>query len=83
LDYTEKSDKPQFEWASLTINVFTPFALFEALEANIKEDSHEFGRDIIPFLLAGNYRYTVISIMVTGVYPNSRGILADEHGPPG
>lgn len=56
LDYTEKSDKPQFEWASLTINVFTPYALFEALEANVKEDSHEFGRDIIPFLLAGNYK---------------------------
>ena len=56
LDYTEKSDKPHFEWASLTINVFTPYALFEALEANVKEDSHEFGRDIIPFLLAGNYK---------------------------
>jgi glucose-1-phosphate adenylyltransferase len=56
LDYAEKSDTPEFEWASLTINVFSPYALFEALEANVKADSHEFGRDIIPFLLAGNYK---------------------------
>ncbi|MCX5806009.1 MAG: sugar phosphate nucleotidyltransferase [Proteobacteria bacterium] len=56
LQYTEKSDKIPFDWASLTIYVFTPYTLFEALKANASEDSHEFGKDIIPFLLANNYK---------------------------
>ena len=56
LQYTEKSDKTPFEWASLTIYVFTPYALFEALKANSSEKSHEFGKDIIPYLLANNYK---------------------------
>ncbi len=55
LDYREKSGATSFDWASLTIYVFTPYALFEALEANAGKSSHEFGRDIIPSMLAGNY----------------------------
>jgi len=56
LQYTEKSEKTPFEWASLTIYVFSPYVLFEALRANEAENSHEFGKDIIPFLLANNFK---------------------------
>lgn len=56
LQYLEKSDKTLSEWASLTIYVFTPYALFEALRKNSGETSHEFGKDIIPYLLANNYK---------------------------
>lgn len=51
--YKEKPSNPKFNWASMTIFCFKPEVLFEALEANIREDnSFEFGRDIIPRLLA-------------------------------
>lgn len=56
LKYVEKPRKPLFNWASLTIYVFSPYALFESLEANAGKDSHEFGRDIIPSLLSENYK---------------------------
>jgi glucose-1-phosphate adenylyltransferase len=49
--YAEKPKKALFEWASLTIYVFNPAVLFEALAENVGKDSHEFGRDIIPSLL--------------------------------
>ena len=55
LEYKEKIGTPLFDWASLTIYVFSPYALFEALEANAGKNSHEFGKDIIPYLLAGEY----------------------------
>jgi glucose-1-phosphate adenylyltransferase len=55
LEYREKSAKAIAGWASLTIFVFTPYALFEALETNANYSSHQFGRDIIPYLLANNY----------------------------
>ena len=55
LQYLEKPQTPFFDWASLTIYVFTPYALLEALEANSTENSHEFGKDIIPWLLTHNY----------------------------
>jgi glucose-1-phosphate adenylyltransferase len=54
--YVEKPKKAQFDWASLTIYVFNPNVLIEALEANAKKESHEFGKDIIPSLLGGNFR---------------------------
>jgi glucose-1-phosphate adenylyltransferase len=56
LDYMEKRKDSSYEWASLTIYVFTPYALFEALQENTGADSHEFGRDIIPWLLSKGYR---------------------------
>lgn len=56
LDYMEKRKDSSYEWASLTIYVFTPYALFEALQENTGADSHEFGRDIIPWLLSKDYR---------------------------
>ncbi len=49
--YAEKPRKSLFDWASLTIYVFNPGVLFEALEENARKESHEFGRDIIPALL--------------------------------
>lgn len=56
LDYVEKSESSPYEWASLTIYVFTPYTLFEALQENAKTNSHEFGKDIIPWLLQNGYR---------------------------
>ncbi len=54
-DYREKVSPPVSDLASLTIYVFRPEVLEEVLEANAKESSHEFGRDIIPKML-GSYR---------------------------
>lgn len=54
-DYAEKRKDSSYEWASLTIYVFTPYALFEALQENVGAESHEFGRDIIPWLLSKDY----------------------------
>lgn len=49
--YAEKPRKALFEWASLTIYVFNPGVLLEALTENVRKESHEFGKDIIPSLL--------------------------------
>ncbi|NPA48384.1 MAG: glucose-1-phosphate adenylyltransferase [Thermodesulfobacteria bacterium] len=54
-DYQEKVSPPVSHYASLTIYAFRPEVLEEVLLANAKEDSHEFGRDIIPRML-GAYR---------------------------
>jgi len=51
LQYAEKPEKPEFEWASLTIYVFRPQILIDALQANARKNSHEFGRDILPELI--------------------------------
>jgi glucose-1-phosphate adenylyltransferase len=53
--YVEKPKKALYEWASLTIYLFNPEVLLEALTENAKKESHEFGKDIIPSLL-GNFR---------------------------
>jgi glucose-1-phosphate adenylyltransferase len=60
LQYTEKPEKPEFDWASLTIYVFKPQVLIDALTANARKNSHEFGRDIIPDLVKTGkvYGYT-------------------------
>ena len=55
LTYWEKNVKAPADWASLTVYVFTPYALFDALEANASRASQEFGRDVVPYLLANNY----------------------------
>jgi glucose-1-phosphate adenylyltransferase len=55
VEYVEKPHKRLFDWASLTIYAFKPDVLIEALEENAKQESHEFGKDIIPSLL-GNFR---------------------------
>jgi glucose-1-phosphate adenylyltransferase len=55
--YLEKPRKGLLDWASLTIYLFRPAVLYEALEANAAKDSHEFGKDIIPALLDDSQVY--------------------------
>ncbi len=54
-DYQEKVSPAVSPYASLTIYAFRPEVLEEVLKANAREESHEFGRDIIPKML-GSYR---------------------------
>lgn len=61
--YWEKPEKPEADWASLTVLVFKPEVLYGALADNQQADSFEFGNDIIPLLLAAGkkvygYKYT-------------------------
>ncbi len=57
LRYAEKPASPEFSWASLTVYCFRPQVLYEALEYNaLHDESHEFGRDVIPRLLAEGRR---------------------------
>lgn len=57
LAYEEKPPTPQFNWASMTIFCFKPQVLYKVLAANAREDSSfEFGRDIIPRLMAESKR---------------------------
>ncbi len=57
LRYAEKPAEPEFNWASLTVYCFRARVLYEALEYNaVHDDSHEFGRDIIPRLLREGHR---------------------------
>ncbi len=48
IEYKEKPEQPISRWASMTVYLFRREALVELLKANVKETSHEFGRDIIP-----------------------------------
>jgi glucose-1-phosphate adenylyltransferase len=48
--YVEKPEVPLFEWASLTIYLFNPRILVEALVDNAHQETREFGKDIIPSL---------------------------------
>ncbi len=53
LQYREKPEAPEFNWASMTVYCFKPGVLYEMLEANAREDeSFEFGRDILPRAMA-------------------------------
>ncbi|WP_163340037.1 glucose-1-phosphate adenylyltransferase family protein [Desulfopila sp. IMCC35008] len=54
--YWEKPDDPQSDWASLTVLCFKPEVLYNMLEQNQQESSFEFGRNIVPALMAGGYR---------------------------
>ena len=54
-DYQEKVSPPISPYASLTIYVFRPEVLEEVLLENAREESHEFGRDVIPKML-GTWR---------------------------
>jgi len=57
LRYKEKPSHPKFNWASMTIFCFKPEALLSALTVNAQEDtSFEFGKDIVPRLLADRRR---------------------------
>ncbi len=54
-DYVEKPARPHSDWASMTVYIFDTDVLVDVLNANAGEDSHEFGRDIIPAML-GTHR---------------------------
>ena len=57
LRYKEKPAHPKFNWASMTIFCFKPEALLATLAVNAQEDSSfEFGKDIIPRMLADRRR---------------------------
>lgn len=46
-DYQEKPDKPPSDWVSMTLYLFRTSFIIDMLKMNAKEQSHEFGRDII------------------------------------
>lgn len=55
--YKEKPERPKSRWASMTVYCFKPSVLYQVLEVNAREDdSFEFGRDIIPRLMAERCR---------------------------
>ena len=54
--YWEKPEKPRFNWVSMSVYLFKVSVLRDVLEANAKEESRHFGRDILP-LLADSYRF--------------------------
>ncbi|MFW2368943.1 MAG: glucose-1-phosphate adenylyltransferase family protein [Desulforhopalus sp.] len=56
VQYWEKPEKPESEWASMTILCFKPEVLYKTLEENQQGDSYHFGKDIIPALIEQNYR---------------------------
>lgn len=57
LQYQEKPADPCCNWASMTIYCFKPRVLYEMLAINAHEDeSFEFGRNIIPRLMAAKHR---------------------------
>ena len=56
LGYWEKPGEYRSNWASMTIMCFRPQVLYQALAANQASESFEFGRDIIPMLMARGAR---------------------------
>lgn len=55
--YREKPARADFNWASMTVFCFKPQVLYEVLEKNARQDtSFEFGRDIIPMMMAEQRR---------------------------
>ena len=52
LSYEEKPEKPKGNWASLTVLCFRPEILYQVLKENQQNSSYEFGRDIIPMMMA-------------------------------
>jgi glucose-1-phosphate adenylyltransferase len=73
LQYKEKPPQPKFNWASMTIFCFKPEALLQTLADNAQEDnSFEFGKDIIPRMLAAQRR--VYGYKFTGYWGYTRTI---------
>ncbi|MDR0478172.1 MAG: glucose-1-phosphate adenylyltransferase [Desulfobulbaceae bacterium] len=54
--YWEKPAQPQSNWASLTVMLFKPEVLYKFLRENQDQESFEFGRDIIPAMMAAGLR---------------------------
>jgi len=57
VQYIEKPDKPPTNMASMTVYVFKTSLLIDLLKTNAKENSHEFGRDILPKLVQKEMLY--------------------------
>lgn len=55
-DYWEKPEQPQADWVSLTVLCFKPEVLYKLLGWNQQDQSHEFGRDIVPMMMELGYR---------------------------
>ncbi len=51
VEYVEKPEKPISNWASMTTYLFRTDILREVLEQNAMQESHEFGRDILPSVM--------------------------------
>ncbi len=71
LEYAEKPEKPISTWASMTVYLFNYKILEEVLIENAKEESHEFGRDIIPSLVSS---YKVYGYKFKGYWAYCRTI---------
>jgi len=55
VDYQEKPESSPHRWASMTVYCFTPAALYdllERMEPGTHQETIEFGRDVIPAMLA-------------------------------
>jgi glucose-1-phosphate adenylyltransferase len=52
VDYQEKPKTPPSDWVSMTLYLFKSDFIIDLLKKNAEETSHEFGRDIIPKLIA-------------------------------
>ena len=51
IKYIEKPEKPIGNLVSMTIYLFKTSVLIDLLKSNVKENSHEFGRDLLPKLV--------------------------------
>ena len=56
IGYWEKPSEPRSDWASLTVMLFKPEVLFKFLQENQDQESFEFGRDIIPAMMAAGFK---------------------------
>lgn len=75
VEYYEKVPEPKSSYASLTIYYFRREILEDALHENARLESHEFGRDIIPWLL--QKKFNVYGYIYNGYWGYCRTI--DEY----
>ncbi len=73
VEYHEKPSEPNSVWASMTVYLFKKEVLIHLLKANVRESSHEFGRDIIPRAMKG---YRVFGYKFNGFWEYARTIDA-------
>ncbi|MCG8603661.1 glucose-1-phosphate adenylyltransferase [bacterium] len=86
LDYKEKSTQAEYPWASMTIFLFRPRVLYQVLKENAQQNSHEFGRDIIPEMLKSNFKvygykfydYWAYARTIDEYWQTSMDLLGDE-----
>jgi len=73
LDYQEKPERPRHDWASMTVYVFRPEALIRAVqEYVVTARGADFGRDVLPRMLADGYR--VFGHRFTGEWRYARSV---------